>query len=71
MTGFLNDKSRLAIGIIFLVGGIGMFIFGWIERSNGQEFNQLWILAIVMLFGASVHLQKIGGQKRNQGENEL
>ena len=71
MNGFLNDKSRLALGIILLVGSIGMFIFGWIERSNGQEFNQLWMLAIVMLFGASVHLQKIGGQKRNQGENEL
>ena len=71
MNGFLNDKIRLALGIVFLVGAIGMFIFGWIERSNGQEFNQLWMLAIVMLFGASVHLQKIGGQKRNQGENEL
>lgn len=70
MSGFLNDKSRLALGIVLIVGAVGTFIYGWFERSNGEDFNQIWMLAVVMLLGASVHLQKIGGQKRNRGKNE-
>ena len=70
MSGFLNDKSRLVLGIVLIVGAVGTFIYGWIERSNGEDFNQLWMLAVVMHFGASVHLQKIGGQKHNRGKNE-
>ncbi len=70
MSGFLNDKSRLALGVVLILGAIGTFIYGWIERSNGNDFNQIWMLAVVMLLGASVHLQKIGGQKRKRGKNE-
>ena len=70
MSGFLNDNSRLYLGVILLICAIGTFIYGWIQRSNGHEFDQLWMLSVVMLFGASVHLQRIGGKKHNGGKDE-
>ena len=66
MSEFLNDKLRLCIGLVFIFGAIGTFIFGWMERSAGNSFNHIWMLAIIMLLGAMVQLQKIGG-----GENKI
>lgn len=59
-------KVRLGIGLVFIFGAIGTFIFGWMERSAGNSFNNIWMLAIIMLLGAMVQLQKIGG-----GENKI
>lgn len=71
MSGFLNDKYRLALGIVLIFGALITFIYGWIERSNGGDFNQIWMLAVVMLFGASIHLQKIGSQNQSKGKNKF
>jgi hypothetical protein len=35
------------------------------ERSAGNSFNHIWMLAIIMLLGAMVQLQKIGGVENN------
>jgi len=43
-----------------IVSAIITFLYGFMERSSGNDFNQIWMLAIVMLMGAMVHLQKIG-----------
>ena len=67
MSELLNDKRRLAIGVVLILSAIFTFIYGLLERSAGKDFNDIWMLAIVMLLGASVHLQKIGKrQKKNQ-----
>ena len=67
MSELLNDKRRLAIGVVLIFSAIATFIYGLLERSAGKDFNEIWMLAIVMLLGASVHLQKIGKrQKKNQ-----
>ena len=59
-----NDKTRLYFGLFLIISSIGFFVYGWIERSDGNEFNQIWALSILMLFGAMVHLQKIGSSKK-------
>ena len=66
MNESLKIKVRLGIGFVFIFGAIGTFIFGWMERSAGNSFNNIWMLAIIMLLGAMVQLQKIGG-----GENKI
>ena len=64
MNGFLNDRTRLYLGILFVIASIGFFIYGWMERSVGNPFNQIWMLAIIILMGGMVHLQKIGGSRK-------
>ena len=66
MNESLKIKVRLGIGLVFILEAIGTFIFGWMERSAGNSFNNIWMLAIIMLLGAMVQLQKIGG-----GENKI
>jgi len=66
MNESLKVKVRLGLGLVFIFGAIGTFIFGWMERSTGNSFNHIWMLAIIMLLGAMVQLQKIGG-----GENKI
>mgnify|MGYP006927749815 FL=1 len=66
MNESLKVKVRIGIGLVFILGAIGTFIFGWMERSAGNSFNNIWMLAIIMLLGAMVQLQKIGG-----GENKI
>jgi len=71
MNKLLNDKIRLCIGIIFVIAAIGFFIYGWMERSVGNPFNQIWMLAIIILLGGMVQLQKIGsGRKKSRKKNE-
>ncbi|MBC8345192.1 MAG: hypothetical protein ISR82_06000 [Candidatus Marinimicrobia bacterium] len=71
MNETLKVKIRLGFGLVFFVGAIGTFIFGWMERSAGNSFNQIWMLAIIMLLGAMMQLQKIGGgQKKSQKKEE-
>ena len=66
MNESLKVKVRLGIGLVFIFVAFGTFIFGWMERSAGNSFNYIWMLAIIMLLGAMVQLQKIGG-----GENKI
>jgi hypothetical protein len=41
------------------------------ERSVGNPFNQIWMLAIIILLGGMVQLQKIGsGRKKSRKKNE-
>ena len=60
MAGLINDKVRLAFSVLLIVSAIGTFVYGFMERKSGNDFNQIWMLAVVMLRGAMVHLQKIG-----------
>ncbi|MBT3478179.1 MAG: hypothetical protein HOA15_02630 [Candidatus Marinimicrobia bacterium] len=67
----MTDKIRLGIGFILIAVAIGLFVYGWMERSVGSPFNQIWMLAIFSLLGAMVQLQKIGGgQKRSRKKGE-
>jgi hypothetical protein len=59
-----NEKARLYFSFFLILSSLGFFVYGWIERSDGNEFNQIWALSILMLFGAMVHLQKIGSSKK-------
>ena len=59
-----NDRARLYFSFFLILSSLGFFVYGWIERSDGNEFNQIWALSILMLFGAMVHLQKIGSSKK-------
>ena len=59
-----NNKGRLYFSVFLILSSLGFFVYGWIERSDGNEFNQIWALSILMLFGAMVHLQKIGSSKK-------
>ena len=59
-----NDKTRLYFGLSLILASIGFFIYGWLERSNGNEFNQIWTLSMLLIFGGMVHLQKIGSSKK-------
>jgi len=66
MSELLNDKRRLAIGVVLIISAISTFFYGLLERSTGKDFNEIWMLAIVMLLGASVHLQKIGRHQKKK-----
>jgi len=71
MSGFLNANTRLGIGVFLILGAIGFFIYGWMERSAGNPFNQIWTLAIISLLGAMFQFQKIGGgQNKNRQKDE-
>lgn len=59
-----NLKARLYFSFFLILSSLGFFVYGWIERSDGNEFNQIWALSILMLFGAMVHLQKIESSKK-------
>jgi len=59
-----NHNARLYFSFFLILSSLGFFVYGWIERSDGNEFNQIWALSILMLFGAMVHLQKIGSSKK-------
>ena len=61
-----NDKIRLYFSFFLILSSLGFFVYGWIERSNGNDFNQIWALSFLMLFGAMVHLQKIGSIKNEK-----
>ncbi len=61
-----NDKIRLYFSFFLILSSLGFFVFGWIERSAGNDFNQIWALSFLMLFGAMVHLQKIGSSKNKK-----
>ena len=61
-----NDKIRLYFSFSLILSSFGFFVYGWIERSNGNDFNQIWALSFLMLFGAMFHLQKIGSKKKNK-----
>ena len=61
-----NDKIRLYFSFFLILSSFGFFVYGWIERSNGNDFNQIWALSFLMLFGAMVHLQKIGSSKNKK-----
>ena len=61
-----NDKIRLYFSFFLILLSLGFFVYGWIERSNGNDFNQIWALSFLMLFGAMVHLQKIGSIKNKK-----
>ena len=71
MSEILNDKTRLGIGFVLIAVAFGLFVYGWVERSAGNSFNQIWMLAIISLLGSTVQLQKVGaGQKRSRNKNE-
>jgi hypothetical protein len=65
-----NDKTRLYFSLLLIFLSFGLFVYGWTERSNGNDFNQIWSLALLMLFGAMIHLQKIGSSKKNNRRNK-
>ena len=59
-----NDNIRLYFSVFLILSSLGFFVYGLIERSNGNDFNQIWTLSFLMVFGAMVHLQKIGSSKK-------
>ena len=61
-----NDKIRLYFSFFLILSSLVFFVYGWIERSTGNDFNQFWALSFLMLFGAMVHLQKIGSSKNKK-----
>ena len=66
-----NDKTRLYFSFVLIFLSLGLFVYGWIERSNGNDFNQIWSLSLLMLFGAMIHLQKIGSSKKKNLRNKI
>ena len=60
MADFINDKFRLGFAILLIVGAIVTFIYGFMEKNSGNEFNQIWTLALVMLVGAKFICKKLG-----------
>ena len=65
-----NDKTRLYFSLLLIFSSLGLFVYGWMERSNGNDFNQIWSLSLLMLFGAMIHLQKIGSSKKKNRKNK-
>ena len=61
-----KDKARLGLAAIFILAAIITFVYGFLERQAGNDFNQIWTLALIMLFGSMVHLQKIGKQQKKK-----
>mgnify|MGYP000029210312 FL=1 len=65
-----NDKTRLYFSFVLIFLSLGLLVYGWIERSNVNDFNQIWSLSLLMLFGAMIHLQKIGSSKKKNLRNK-
>ena len=61
-----KDKARLGLAVVFILASIVTFVYGFLERQAGNNFNQIWTLALIMLFGSMVHLQKIGKQQKKK-----
>ena len=65
-----NDNIRLYFSVFLILSSLGFFVYGLIERSNGNDFTQIWTLSFLMVFGAMVHLQKIGSSKKNRRKKQ-
>ena len=46
-----KDKARLGLAVFFILASIVTFVYGFLERQAGNDFNQIWTLALIMLFG--------------------
>ena len=66
-----KDKARLGLAVFFILASIVTFVYGFLERQAGNDFNQIWTLALIMLFGSMVHLQKLGNSKKRKKNNIL
>ncbi len=56
MDNELINKLRLAFSVILILASISTFIYSFVY---GEPFDQYFYLAIIMIGGAVVHLQKI------------
>ena len=52
MNSLLKDKARLALAIVIIFSAIITFIYGLFERQAGNDFNQIWMLGVIMLLGS-------------------
>ena len=46
----INKRVRLTIGIIFIIGSLFGGLFGLDLRSDGQQYNHIWVLSIFALY---------------------
>ncbi|GEM_PF-361684 len=54
----LDWKIRLGAGIIFILLAIGMFIYGFMLKKAGGDYDQYWVLALLLIWGGSDQIRK-------------
>ena len=54
----LDWKIRLGTGITFILLAIGMFIYGFILKEGGGDYNQYWVLSLLLIWGGSDQIRK-------------
>ena len=46
----IDNRIRLAIGVIFILGALFGGLVGYDLRSIGQKYNHIWVLSIIALY---------------------
>ncbi len=65
----LNWRIHLVLFLILFGSSIGSFIYGWTLRSGGQNFSQYWVLALLLLWGSMISVQKSLNRKKDSDES--
>jgi len=65
----LNWRVHLVLFFTLLGSSIGSFIYGWMQRSDGRNFSQYWVLALFLLWGSMSSIQKTLNRKKDSDES--
>ena len=46
----IDKRVRIAIGTVFIIGSLFGGLIGYDLRSDGQQYNHIWVLSIIALY---------------------
>ena len=61
-----NWKLRISLGLVFMAGMAGLFIYGFILKNNNEPFNQILVLGIICAAAGINQLQKAVNQLKSR-----
>ena len=62
MLNNLNNRTRYAIGIIFILGSLFGGLIGYDLKIIGQKYNHIWVLSIIALYAGIDWISKAVGE---------
>jgi len=57
------------MGITFILLAIGVFIYGFMLKNEGGDYNQYWVLSLLLIWGGSDQIRKAIGKVAGRAGN--